>query len=181
VYGSLSLWIEGVEQVESLVDRQRFDADPAYARHVAHVNILGVLIQHRDGRLSNYLIAKPPAEARVFSIDNGIAFGPRVFNFFMRSLNVLRVPSLPRDAVERLRAVKESQVEALGVLGELAPDEAGVLVAAPPGTNLDPDEGTRRSEGGHVQYGLTHGEIEGVAERLEDLLEGVDQGEIGVR
>ena len=47
------------------------------------------------------------------------------------------------------------------------------------GPNIDEDDGIRY-ENGRLQFGLTEDEIEDTWERIEDLIEDVDEGEIAV-
>jgi len=49
----------------------------------------------------------------------------------------------------------------------------------PPGENLDPDDGVR-IEGNTIQLGLSEDELEDVWERIKDLIEDVDEGDIAV-
>jgi len=176
VFGALMAWLENVSQPDPPFDRERFTRDRRYATHFANLNLLHYLIEHRDGRFSNFLIAKDPADARLFSIDNGISFGEPIFNFLSLNYDTILVSSLPRRSIERLRRVRPADLAALGVLGQLEAD-AGVLRSATPTANVDPDSGTRFTERG-LQFGLTRGEIDALAERLRALLARIDAGEL---
>lgn len=167
-FGALSLWLKGVRGVARVIDEDRFERDPAYARHLGNLNLLAYLIEHRDGRKSNFLISTDERDPRVFSVDNGIAFGGVFFNFLTPNLSKLRVP-VPRASIERLRSTSRAQVRDLGVLAQFELEEGGTYVPVPRGPNLDPGRGTRRS-GRLLQLGLTEDEIEDVEERLEELL-----------
>lgn len=181
VFGALSLWLQQVRRMTRVWDEARYEADPHYALAIGHANLLGYLIQHRDGRRANFLAsADGVTPARVFMIDNGIAFGARVWNFFVRNPSRLRVPELPRTAIARLRTLHFEDVAALGVLGELGLDERGVLRHRDPGPNLDPERGVRIRDD-VLQYGLSRDEIEELWERIVDLLEEVDDGDVGLR
>jgi hypothetical protein len=68
---------------------------------------------------------------------------------------------------------------ALGVVSQLELDDEGVYVNVPPGENLDPDHGVR-IEGDVIQFGLTDDEIDDVWERIEALIEDVDEGDVPV-
>ena len=177
VVGALSIWIVNVTIPDELFDEQRFAEDPLYARHMADFNVLTYLIDHEDGREGNFLVSKFDEERRVFSIDNGVAFGAWVKNWFVPNWNKLRVPRIRAETVERLRKVGEPELKALGVLSEMEADAQGVLQVKKPGMNADPDVGSR-TRPGWLQLGLDDDEIEDVAERLEDLLDGVDDGRI---
>jgi len=179
VFGMLSAWLDNVHQPEVLFDRERFSKDWAYAFHFANLNILHDLIDHRDARLSNFLVANTPNDARTFSIDNGIAFGTLVYDFLVPNYNTIEVSAVPKQSVDRLRQVTREQLDQLGVLGQLDLDSAGVLRNVRPGPNLDPQRGERFTDTG-VQFGLTAEEIAGVSERLQKLLAMVDAREIGV-
>jgi hypothetical protein len=180
VFGALSAWLSGVRQVDRVIDRARFDADPSYAIRVGTVNLLGHLIQHHDGRRANFLISTDASDPRVFSVDNGIAFGGLVFNFFAPNLSTLRVPAIPRASAERLRATGRNEVHQLGVLAEFALDERGVFAPVERSANLDPARGTRRA-GERLQIGLTRREIEALDRRIDRLLLDVADARVEVR
>ena len=148
-----------------------------YARQLANLNILLYLIDHRDARSGNILVAAAPAPYRVFSVDNGISFGSLVYNFFKGHWNVIRVPALPRASIGRLRAVDHATLDALGAVAEMHADGAGVYRTVPLRPPIDRDRGVRQQPG-HLQVGLTREEIAGVRERLRGLLARVDAGEI---
>jgi hypothetical protein len=177
VMGALVIWLDHVTVPEKLFDAERFANDPLYARHLADFNVLTYLIEHEDGRRGNFLVSEHDEERRVFSIDNGVAFGARVKNWFVPNWHKIRVPALRKETVTRLRAVGPAQLEALGVFAELRADANGVLQPVPHTKNREPEEGSR-SEPGWLQLGLDDDEIEDLEERLEELLEDIDDGDI---
>ena len=178
VLGVLASWLENVMQPDNVLDRERFEKDAAYAVRFANLNLLHYLVLHRDARANNFLISIDPADPRVFSIDNGIAFGRTLYNFFSAHFNKIRVP-LPRASIDRLRLVSRQDLDRLGVLGQLETDAAGVLHNVQPGTNIDPDNAMRVAPWG-VQFGLARAEIDALADRLQQLLAKVDAGEQAV-
>jgi len=181
VLGLLAIWISDVTAPPNIYDAARFAKDPRYAASMADFNLLTYLVDHRDGRRGNFLLSTDPADQRVFAIDNGIAFGPFPWNFFVTNWNQLRVPWLRRESVERLRKVGRAELAQLGVLADLRVDQAGILqMEKSPGANMDASDGVRIAAG-HVQFGLTKNEIDELAERIEDLLEDVDKGKIRVQ
>jgi hypothetical protein len=108
-----------------------------------------------------------------------VAFGAWVKNYWVPNWNKIRVAALRKESIDRLRQIKESQLEALGVLSEHRAGKDGVLRPVPFSANSDPSHGSRVAEG-WLQLGLTEDEIEGIEERLEELLEAVDSGEQAV-
>jgi hypothetical protein len=179
VLGTLSLWLEDVDVPKVLLDPARFTNDPYYAYHLSNFNVLAYLVQHRDGRPGNILVADDDANRRVYAVDNGISFGGLIYNFLTTNWDVIRVPGIRRAAVDKLRAVRPDQLAALGTLVELRTDANGVLQPVPAGPPMDPTEGVRIA-GGRVQMGLTSDEIAGVSKRLAELLEQVDHGKLAV-
>lgn len=177
--GVLSIWVEAVELPDRLPDLERFARDPLYAARLADFNLATHLMKHRDGRRGNILVSPPGAPPRFFAIDNGVTFGGIFYNWFVPNWDDLRVPALRRQSVERLRRLRPEQLEALGVVAQLERDGTGGLRIVPPGPNLEPDEGLRRRDG-TIQLGLDDDEIEDLRDRIEELIEDVDEGELAV-
>ena len=180
VLGLVSLWLEDVTLPDPLLDDERFRRDPVYAHYLANFNLLTYLIKHHDGRVGNFLVSKDDARRQVFAIDNGVAFGGIWYNWFVSNWSDLRVPALRKESIDRLRKLTEQDLhDALGVVSEGRLNEHGYFVAVEPGPNIDKDRGVRY-EDGRLQFGLTEDEIEEVWERIEDLIEDVDEGDIEV-
>ncbi len=179
---SYAFWLKDVTLPDPLYDEQRFLADARYAYNLANFNLLTYLVDHHDQRLGNALVSKNDTDRRVFAIDNGTTFGPFFFNWFYPpsfSWREIRVPAIPRNAVNRLRKLSEEDLEALGVIMQLEADQDGILRIEEPGDPIDEDEGVN-VRGTTLQLGLTEDEIEDVWERIEDLLEDIDDGKIGI-
>jgi len=177
VLGLVAAWLQNVEPVQVIYDAERFAHDRAYAEHVADFNLFAYLVEHRDARSSNILVTKDPVGQRIYSVDNGIAFGNLVWNYLVANWDVLRVPALRRASIDRLRRVTRTDLDALLVVFELRSDEQGVLQPTRPGPPFDPSVGARVRDA-RVQLGLTGTEVDGVATRLKQLLARVDAGEI---
>ena len=168
-------WVWNV-QPEGIWDEDRFESDTAYARHVANFDIFTHLIRHNDSNLGNYLISTDSTSPRVFSIDNGVAFDAQESDRGFKWRGI-RVERLPRKTVERLRELTlEELQEALGVLAQFELQPGGQFARVAPTDNLDPGDGIRRSST-VIQIGLEDDEIEDIHERIQDLLEEVDEGE----
>ncbi len=178
VLGALSLWLQDVEPIDLLLDEERFYRDARYARAVAHYNLLTYLVRNRDTRPGNQLASTDREAPRLYSIDNGITFGWELYDFFQPHWDEIRVPGLPRDAIERLRAVGDAELDALRVVAELREDPDGVLRAAEPSPPFEAELGARTSDDGVLQLGLEPGEIDALERRLRSLLDAVERGEI---
>ena len=179
VLGVLSVWLQDVTITETLYEEARFTKEPDYAHYMANFNLLTYLIDHKDARESNFLVAKDNARRQVFSVDNGIAFQPFLYKFFADNWNVIRVAGLRKKYVERLRKLERKDLDVLGIVAQFEKNEGGVFVPVSKGDNLSPNEGVRL-RGEVIQIGLAKFEIDGVWERIQRLLEEVDSGEIPV-
>jgi hypothetical protein len=179
VLGLVAYWIENVT-TENARDLNRFHANFAYRANLAKLNLLTHLIDQRDSREANFLISTDPERPRIFSIDNGLAFGgfknPFTVMGFIPDWAELHVPALPRSHVDRLRGLTRADLDRLAVVAEYA-NRDGLLVRVPAGKPTDPHAGVRAGETG-VQLGLTQSEIDAVEWRLQRLLERVDRGDI---
>ncbi len=137
------------------------------------------MIDNRDSRGSNLLISTDPGNPQVFSVDNGIAFGGVVYNFFRWHLDEIRVRGLPRQAIDRLRRVTAGDLARLGVLGQLEADSSGIVRHVAPSFDYAPSAGVRLAPG-VIQYGLTDEEIDLVGKRIDAVLKRVDAGELAL-
>jgi beta-lactamase class A len=182
VLGLLAVWMNDVKVADDLNDDidERVAKDPHFGQHLADMNLLTYLIDHRDGRDGNFLISTDPNDPRIFAIDNGIAFEGFPWNFFVRNWNHIRVPWLRREPIERLRALPAEEIDRVATLFDLDADARGVLRLKEPTPPLDPTKGARIT-GGHVQLGLTTKEITALKARIHDLLADVDAGKIHVQ
>jgi len=175
----VSLWLQDVRVPETLYDNELFLTDPGYAYFMSNFNLLTYLMDHRDGREGNFLVANDDVRRQVFSVDNGVSFDPSFpnYNWFVPNWNDLRVPALRRESIERLRKLEEKDLDFLLVVEQLQMDEERILRQVPTTAPIDPDEGVSVQDG-VVQLGLTEDEIEDIWERIEELLEDVDDGDI---
>jgi hypothetical protein len=174
--GTLSLWLDDVEVLHG-IDEQRFQRDPAYRAAIARLNLVTYVVDHRDGKDANFLVTRG-APVRAFAVDNGVAFSGfrTVRGWFMPDWSHLRVHAVPREALDRLRAIGPAQLKRLAVLAQLEVHD-GRLVRVPPGPPLPGDGGVRRL-GDTIQIGLSQDEIEGVSRRIAHLLALADSGQL---
>ena len=178
VLGMAAAWLQDVQNPEVILEDERFETDRVYAHHRADMNLLAYLVDHRDGRTANFLVPKAD-DGRLYLIDNGISFGGLVWNYFRPNWNVIRVPKLEREAVDRLRRVTAADLNALLVLVQLEADAEGVLQPARRESVWDASEGARLRPR-RAQFGLTAKEAAALAARVQRLLARVDAGEIGL-
>ena len=179
VLGLASIWMVDVTVPDKLYDESRFLQDPTYAYFMSNFNLLTYLIQHRDGRVGQFLVSKDDKRRQVFSIDNGISFGFWPYNFFIQQWDVINLPALRKDSIERLRKIQRQDLDFLGVLVQLELYDDGVLRAQPVGENLDPKVGAKYTDG-TLQYGLSKSEIDAVWDRIQNVIAEVDAGKIQV-
>ena len=173
-------WLSGVTLPEPLHDKERFVVDGRYAMHLANFNILTYLVNHHDNRSGNFLVSKRDHDRRIFAIDNGTTFGAGLFNWFYPpsyAWRKIRVSALPKKAIDRLRKVRLRDVLRLNVVVQMEADDAGILRLETPGMSIDPSAGVN-VRGTTIQLGLDAEEIEDVWERIQELLEEVDEGKL---
>jgi hypothetical protein len=181
VFGLAAYWLQNVTPEETR-DLHRFERDEAYRATLAKLNLVTHLIDQRDCRKANFLRSTDPDRPRVFSVDNGLAFGgfknPFTVMGFIPDWSEIQVPTLPRSHVDRLRRITRADLDRLAVVAQFENRE-GLLVRVPAGEPEADDEGVR-VVGTTVQLGLTRREIDGIEERLRHLLERVDREDIGL-
>ncbi len=171
----LQYWLWNVTD-NDFHDPARFEADPVYARHLANMNILTYLVDHKDANRGNFLISTDTANPRLFSVDHGVAFRSVESNRGTEWRN-LQVDRLPAATVDRLRRIERADLErALGVVAEFEIRE-GELIPVEPSENLSRGRGIRL-RGNQLQLGLTAREIAGVDAKRRRLLRDVDAGRI---
>jgi hypothetical protein len=179
VLGALSIWVFDVTVPDELYEEERFLSDPQYAYFMSNLNLFTYLVDHRDGRDGNFLVAKDDSRRQVFAVDNGISFAPRVFNYFVPNWTKLRVAGLRKQSIDRLREVRREDLDFLAVASQLKANEEGILRTVDPSAPLDPDKGASARDD-TVQFGLTTAEIDGVYARIQKLIEAVDAGRVPV-
>ncbi len=177
VLGLVQVWLLDVGFDDSLYEEARFVSDPTYAYYLANFNLYTYLIDFADPKKSNFLVSKDPDRRQIFAPDNDISFEELLRLPLVDGWNVIFVPALRRDSIERLRKLRREDLDQLGVVAQLEKDDSGTYRSVRPGENLYPNEGVRIS-GNTVQLGLARFEIEAVWKRMQDLLARVESGEI---
>jgi hypothetical protein len=191
VLGNASAWLENLKFPKrgklsmidwfctpEIYDKKRFMNDAVYARSLSNMNLLTYLIQHRDGRCGNFMISTDPSNYRIYSIDNGISFDSFWYrNYGTPNWESIFVPAFRKKAIDRLRKLTRKDLDSLGVAIEMRADENGILRIVPEGKNMDPSKGARIAPG-RVQFGLKKSEIDGLEERIKELLDAIDQGRL---
>jgi hypothetical protein len=180
VLGVIAVWLEDVTAPWPFLDEDRFRKDARYAQYMSDFNAILYLSDHRDGRRGNLLLSTLENDPRPFAVDNGIAFDTFPWNFLVPNWFRIRVPWLTHETVEKLRKIRKEDIESLGVVAELESTPGGGLRLVEPTKNIDHKKGVRIANN-HVQFGLTRGEIEDLEERLDELFEEIEEGEIAVR
>ena len=162
-----------------LYDAERFEAEPAYARNLANLNLVAFLLAHGDAHAGQFVVYEDPAH--VFLVDNSVAFGldHRSSMEGRQDLARMVVPAIPEDVAARLRALERADVDSLRVATELR-REGRRLVAAEPGPAFGEDDEEVRSQGDRVQLGLTTEQVEGVWQRVLRVRGFLDDGALGV-
>lgn len=171
----LQYWLHNVTS-SGVWDEDRIRTDEAYLRHLANLNVLTHLIDHKDANTGNLLISTSEGDPRVFVVDNGVSFrarkSPRGSEW-----RWLRVDRIPEGTAARLRSIDERQLrDRLGVLLQLEAGPEGYR-PTPASENLDPSRGIR-VEGELIQLGLDAEEIEGLYGRIREMLGRLDRGEL---
>jgi hypothetical protein len=176
VLAVVQYWLQEVKVIADVYNAETFATDPVYARHIGQLNIFTDLIDHSDSNAGNFLISRTTPGARVFSIDNGVAFASEESDRG-KLWKDLRVDRLPADTVERLRKITPEMLQqVLGVVGQWQLQD-GKYVPVPKGENLSPNTGVRR-EGDVLQMGLKKSEVSRIARALKNLLEKIDDGDV---
>ncbi len=180
VLGLAAIWMNDVKEADDLLDEHRIATDEHYAQHLADLNLVTYLIDHRDGRGGNFLESTDPSDPRIFAVDNGIAFEGFPWNFFVCNWNKIRVPWLRADPIARLRALPTEEIDRLGTLFDMKADASGVFRLVSPTAPIAPTKGARVVPG-RIQLGLTTKEIAALKARIRDLLADIDAGKIAVK
>jgi len=174
----LALWLKDVTLPDVLFDRERFLSEPSYAYYMSNMNVFTYLVEHQDGREGNFLVSND-GRRQVFAIDNGVSFGQPwpFYNWFVPNWNVLRVPAVRKDSIERLRGLERKDLDFLLVVSQLEPDANGILQLSEPGPPHDAHTGATL-RGTTIQFGLTKSEIDAMWERIQELVREVDSSDL---
>lgn len=176
VFFVVQYWLQNVTNPPDPLDTMRFERDPNYARHMANLNVLTYLIEHKDANQGNVLVSTDAGNPRAFSVDNGVSFGSDESEQGSMWKDI-RVPAVPAETVTRLRALDLELLRAhLYVVSEhRLEDGRYVPVAATEVLNVG--RGVRQQDG-VLQLGLTEREIRRVFSRVGRLLRDVDRGRL---
>ena len=179
VFGLMAYWMQNVTGKGAL-DVGRAKHDPTYREHLAALNILTVLIDHRDSRPANFLVSTDPERPRVFAIDNGIAFSGYIapLQWLLGDWGNMHVPKLLHRHVNALRVITREDLDTLAVVAQFESRD-DLYIPVEPTASLDPDKGVRR-EGTTLQFGLREDEIDSIERRLRKILEQVDDGDLSL-
>ena len=177
IFGNASLWLLDVEIVDEFYQESRFLKEPNYAYYLSNFNILTYLAAHRDARSANVLVSTDDKRRQVFSIDNSTTYGTTPYNPFVHNWNIIRVPALRKETIDRLRSIKRKDLDTLGVVAQLHKDSDNIFRHVDHGKNLDPEIPVR-IQNNTVQFGLTKEQLDDIWERLQQLIEKVDSGKI---
>lgn len=191
VLGYLSYWLPHAMDVEEardedllsggkgLLDVRRVRSDPVYRTAVGHLNLLTYTIHHGDAHAGQFMLVEGREGLAVYSVDNSVAFrsikNPALL--WRRDWSRWLMPDITQDQVERLRSLSAADYAMLRVVQQLENRE-GILVDSDVGPPTGDSGQAVRRDGGTLQIGLTEGEIDGVRNRVETLLERIDRGEI---
>jgi len=179
IFGNASVWMQDVKVPEVVFVEQHFLTNSNYAYFLSNLNILAYLVEHRDGRSGNILASKDNDRPQLFIIDNDTTFGTNPYNPFANNWNIIRVPALRKETIDRLRSIKRRDLEFLGVVAQLDKGSDKVFRNVKPEKNMNPRKSVRISES-TVQFGLSKGQIDDVWKRVKVLLKRIDSGEIPV-
>lgn len=174
----LQYWLWNVT-ADDVWSKDRFKSDTLYARHFANLNLFTYLIRHNDSNKGNVLISSVTAHPRVFAVDNGVAFNRREVSDRGNKWRRLRVDRLPQSTVDRLRGLTREELDQrLAVVAQFKRD-GEVLVPMTPTQPLDRGKGISHNDE-IVQLGLTKHEIGQIWDRIQDVLEKVDEQKIAL-
>ncbi len=175
VYVDLQYWLNEVTN-ENVFDKKRLKTDSIYSKYFANANVFSYLIQHTDANKGNFLLSTDPDNPRVFAVDNGMAFGNVISNrgtWWAR----LHIDKMPQKTAERLKTLTLEQIqETLSVVSQykIKDDQLIPMSKTRP---FNKTKGVRRQDG-MIQFGLTEKEITSLYDRLQDLLQRIENGEI---
>ncbi len=176
--GVSALWLQNVKPPAVLYDVSRFVSEPVYAHYMSNLNLFTYLIAHGDGNQNNFLVSDNDRRRQVFSIDNDVSLG-HIPNVFVLNWDVIRVPALRKDSIDRLRRLERDDLDFLGVVDELRLDDQGVFVHVTPGERLNPDREALERDN-TLQFGPKTAEIDGVWSRIQRVIADLDAGKIEV-
>ena len=191
VYGILQYWLENAQTMPeaeeagwfdwshgAVFDAALWERDRIYRDSLARVNLLAYLIHHADTHWEQFLIAKDPTTPTVYSVDNSLSFGATPNpGLRLHDWSRIKVPALPRSAVERLRPMGAS-LSRLENLEQYARRSDGMLVRETPSPPAGPEDRGYAWVDGKLEVRLEEREIDGLRVRLAQLLERIDGGEI---
>ena len=172
----LQYWLFNIAG-DDFYDRRRLETDSVYAHHMGNFNIFTYVARHNDQNMGNYLISSVESNPRVFSVDNGLAFNSRTSDQGA-DWRQIRVDRVPAETIEQLRTLTRDDLQQrLGTLAQFRIQQDGTLVLEDPEPAIQPRRGIRETDT-MIQLGLTEREINGVWNRIQRILDEVDDGDL---
>jgi len=184
VLGFASYWLENVRTISSarsagilgagsgIWDAELFRSDAVYRRSVAAANLLTYVINHGDAHTEQFLVERGTRGIRAYVVDSSIAFlsikNPMLL--LREDWSNIQVPSLPKSALDRLRALTRDDVQRLATVAELHLNDRQLRNVDSPERSRKPREGTMDWDGPRLRIGLTPAEIDLVQTRIAALL-----------
>lgn len=173
VWGVLSQWVDNVEAPE-VIDRARLETDDAYRLAMADLNLLMIVISHRDTHAQNWMLSTDPDRVRAVSVDNGIAFSGLKNPNLDVDWSAPLFQAYPADAVEALRGITPADLETFAVLGAWRVQGDHLVPTEP----VRPPKRGVRLENGVLVHGLQQRELDMMYARIQAFLQAVDDGHI---
>ncbi len=176
--GILAYWLENVTD-DDVIDDDDWERDAAYRQGLGNLNALTVLIGHQDDIGNNFVRSKDSKRPRLFAIDNGLAFGAMGVNpmqMVSSDWSDVRVDTLPKKTVQRLKHIEPGALDRLLVVAQLQKRD-GSYLTIPKTAAINTNDGVRQ-KGDVLQLGLTAEEITELNVRLVQLLGRVGTGEV---
>ena len=179
VFGYLSYWLENTQGLDDaneagwfddqngLYDEDLYEENPIYRRFLGNLNLLTYLIGHADSHWRQFVISTDPSWPAVYSVDNSMSFGVKKnSDLGQHDWSKLKVESLPPRSLERLRSLKEADLEWLLSFEELALENGQLRSVAPTALATPSTAPLRWLSNRHLQIGLTADEMRQLRWRL---------------
>lgn len=192
VFGYLNYWVEGMQAVfeadragwfdadDGALDEDLFEDNAVYRKRMADINVLGVVVRHRDSHWKQFVISENPDHPVVYLVDNSMVFnGTGNTDIPDHDYSKPVVPAFSQATLGRLDQALD-RVDDLAVVETFELVDGRLVHVEPRAATGELGNDGIRWDGHHLFVGLSNVERGIVAGRMRALISRRQNGQLAL-